>query len=178
MINKDSLDLGVIILCPDRKEASLKITVSSVKYHLYNRDVISVVGNDASPHDFKKFKELCPTYKGRETLASLINTGFKRLEHEWGLLIFAGGRFCQFTERKFYFAQDEKDILFPVVDINRSFLNASLDGVLINKKTFDAIGDWPEYTHENGFDDSKLVWTAGAQEYGCKFKAIVGLRII
>ena len=175
---QEPLDLGIIILCPDRKEASLKITVSSVKYNLYDRDVISVVGNDASPHDFKKFKEHCPTYKGRDTTASLINTGFKRLEHEWGLLIFAGGRFQQFTERRFYFAQDEKDILYPVVDRSRNFLHAPLDGVLINKKTFDAIGDWPEYQDENGLEHSKLVWTAGAQEYGCKLKAIVGMNIV
>lgn len=170
--------MGIVILCPDRKEDALKITVSSVKHHCYNRDVISVVGNDASPHDFKKFKEYCPTYKGRDTLASLINTGFKRLEHEWGLLVFAGGRFTQFVERKFYFAQDEKDILFPVIDRKCDFLDTPLDGVLINKKTFETIGDWPEFKGENDFEHSKLVWAAGAKEYGCKFKAIVGLRVI
>lgn len=178
MIKDESLDLGVIVLCPDRKENALKITVRSTQHHLYNRDVICVVGNDASPHDFKKFKEYCPTYKGRDTITSLINTGFKRLEHEWGLLIFAGGRFQQFTERKFYFAQKDTDILFPVVDQSPNFLDAPLDGVLINKKTFDAIGGWPEFTGKNDFEHSKLVWMADAQERGCKFKAIVGLRVI
>lgn len=173
MIN-NSLDLGVIILCPDRKEVALKITASSARYNLYNRDIISIVGNDASPHDFKNFKEYCPTYKGKNTIASLINTGFKRLEHEWGLLIFAGNRFSQFAEHKFNFARNKKDIIFPVTERNCNFLETPLDGLLVNKKTFDAIGNWPE---KNDLNYSKLIWMASAQEYGCKFKAIVGLRI-
>ncbi|CAE7860328.1 unnamed protein product [Symbiodinium microadriaticum] len=148
------------------KETSLRVSTRSTKHHLYNRDCICVVGNDASPHDFKKFKEYCPTYKGRDTIASLINTGFKRLEHEWGLLIFAGNRFQQFTERKFFFAQKETDILFPVHNQKSNFLDAPLDCLLINKKTFDTIGNWPEYKDDkNALEHSKLVWMAGVEVY-------------
>lgn len=174
---KNSLDLGIIVLCPNREENKLRITTSSIEYNSYNRDIIAVVGNDASPHDFKKFKEYCPTYKGKGTMASLINTGFKRLKNEWGLLVISGGRFRQFTERRLSLVEHEKEIIFPVVDKNYNFLEASLDGILINKKTFEDIGDWPE-DEEDSLEYSKLVWAATAKERGCKFKAIVGLRII
>lgn len=180
MINKQSLDWGAIILHPNRKEGDLRNTVGSIRNHCYNRNMVCIIGNNASPQDFKNLKEHCPeTYKGRDTITSLINVGFKKLENEWGLIVFAGTRFRQFTEWKLStFVKDDKDILFPVVERNRNFQEAPLNGVLINKKTFEKIGEWPELKGEKDFELSKLFWTAAAVEYGCIFKAIVGLKLV
>ena len=86
------MDVGIIILCPDRNTGGVKNTVGSIKHHCYNRECINIVGNDATAAEVKEMKEFCPTYKGKDTITSLINTGFKRLKHEWGFLMFAGSR--------------------------------------------------------------------------------------
>jgi len=177
------VDLGFIILCPDRNIGGLKNTYGSINYHSYNRDAICVVGNDATPTDIKEMKEICPTYKGKDTITSLINTGFRHLKHEWGLLLFGGSRIPIFLERRISsFTKNEEDILFPVVEKRYDFVSGSFNGVLINKKFFKKVGNFPDTQMEkagmNDFEMAKLLWALDAHEKGAIFKGIVGMRII
>ena len=68
----------------------------------------------------------------------------------------------------------EKDILYPVAEHKYNFIDATLNGLFINKKTFREIGDF----EENGaLDIVKTVWGGEAVQHGCKFKAIIGSKM-
>lgn len=179
----DGLDFGFIILCPDRNPGALKNTCGSVRHHSYDRDAIAVVGNDANKEDIATMKEICPTYKGKDTITSLVNKGFYHLKHEWGFIVFAGSRVQPLFERRLKpFANEYSDILFPVVEKRCDFVSGSFNGVLINKKFFKEVGKFPETTMikegVNDFEMAKLFWAVDAVAKGAKFKGIVGLRVI
>jgi len=176
------MDLGFIILCPDRNIGGLRNTLFSVNNNSYNREALAVVGSNATAAEIKEMKELCPIHKGKETITSLINVGMKKLKHEWAFLVFAGSRLQPYVEKKLHFAQTEKDILFPVVDRRCDFVSGSFDGVLINTKFFQEIGDFPDITmlKEDGmneFEMAKLFWCLAATNKQAVFKAIVGLKV-
>ena len=182
MVN--DLDLSVVVLCPERNMGGLKGTVGSVKHHFYEgRDVICVTAGNATAEEVKEMKTFCPTYKGKDTITSLINVGMKKIKTEWGFLVYAGSCVRPYLERKlYYFVDSPKDILFPIVDRKMNFVEGSSNGILINKATFKEVGDFPEgvmyKAGSNDFELAKLLWTIDAMKCGCKFKGIVGLRII
>lgn len=177
------MDLGFVILCPDKDARALRNTVRSIR-HFTDRDAICVVGNNAGPHDIKKLKEWCDNvHKGKDTITSLMNAGMKRIKHDWAFILFAGSQIKPFLEQRLSrFVTSDKDILFPVVADKYNFVEGSCNGILINRHTFKEIGDMPEAPmHKQGFNDfevSKVFWANDALNYGCQFKGIVGLRII
>lgn len=178
------MDLGFIILCPDRNIGGLRNTLLSISHNSYNRESLAVVGSDATATEIKTMKEICPIHKGKETITSLINTGMKKLKHEWAFLMFAGSRVQPYVEKKVeQFATTEKDVLFPVVDRRFDFVSGSFDGVIINTKFFQEVGDFPDITilkeegSINEFEMAKLLWSVSASHKQAIFKAIVGLRV-
>ena len=178
------MDVGFIILCPDRNPGGLKNSVGSIAFHSYQRESICVVGNDANDADIKMLGKHCPVVQGEETLTSLINKGMKANKHEWGFIIFSGSRIPAFLERKIdYFAKSEKEVLYPVLDQQRTdFISGSFNGVMIHSKLFKEIGDFPSFKARkdglNDFELAKTFWALDAITAGAKFKGIVGLRII
>ena len=127
-------------------------------------------------------KEVCPVHKGKDTITSLVNVGMKKLKHEWGLLMFGGSRVQPYVERKLKFAESPSDVLFPVVEKRYDFVSSSFNGVMINTKFFQEVGDFPECTMikegMNDFEMAKLFWCMAAIEKKATFKGIIGLRII
>lgn len=177
------MDVGFIILCPDRNTGGLRNSVGGVRHHSYDRECIAVVPGDTTPKEVKEMKEHCPIWKGKDTITSLVNVGMKRVKHEWGFIMFAGSRIPAFLERKFStFATSEKDILFPVVEKRYDFISGSFNGVLINSDFFKKVGNFTEGALEkqgmNDFEMAKFLWTAAALEHDAKFKGIVGMRVI
>jgi len=176
------MDVGFIVLCPDRALGGLKNSVGAIGHQCYDRDCIAVVPQDVTAKEMKEFKGICPTYKGKDTITSLVNVGMKRLKHEWGCLFFAGSRVSLHIEQKFKFATSEKDVLYPLVENKFEFVDASFNGVTINKAFFKEVGDFPTHSMEkqgmNDFEMAKLFWALDAIEKGTTFKGIVGLRII
>lgn len=177
------MDMGVIILCPDRNIAGLKNTLGSIKHHCYGRECIAIVPGDTPAADVKDMKELCPTHKGKGTITSLINTGMKKIKHDWAFIMFGGSRVQPYLERRFAsFVKSEKDVLYPVVDRKCNFVDGCFNGVLINTEFFKTVGDFPEVTiQKEGFNDfelAKLFWALDAIEKGGIFKGIVGMKII
>ena len=179
----EGLDIGIIVLCPDRNIGGLKNTVASVTHHCWNRECIGIVGNDATKEELAEMGEICPSYKGKDTITSLVNKGMRHLKHEWGFIIFGGSRVQHFLERKFTtFANYENEILFPIVERRCNFVDGSFNGVLINKKFFKTVGKFPEADLQkegiNDFEMAKLFWAIDAIEKGAKFKGIIGMRVI
>jgi hypothetical protein len=178
------MDVGIVVLCPDRNPAALKNTVGSVRYSLYNRDCIAVVPKDTSPKEIQECKTHCENiYKGKETITSLVNVGMKRLKQEWGFVVFAGSRVMHFLERKWdTFVKSDKDILYPIVDRKCNFVDGSFNGVLFNRKFYQEVGDIPDTPMEkpglNDFEFAKLLWASDALNKGAIFKGIIGMRII
>lgn len=177
------MDVGFIVLCPDRNPAGLRNTVGSVNYSCRDRECIAVVPKETTPTEVKEFKVHCQTYKGKDTITSLVNTGMKRLKHEWGFVVFAGSRVVFSVEKKWdLFVKSEKDVLYPLVDMKCDFVEGSFNGVLFNKKFFKEVGDLPDTPMEkqgmNDFEFAKLLWAIDAMNKGAIFKGIAGMRVI
>lgn len=177
------MDVGFVILCPDRKIGGLKNTLGSIRCHSYNREAICMVGNDATDAELKEFKQICVTHAGDDTITSLINTGIKKLKHDWACVVFSGSRVPSYIEWKFStWIKNDTDVLFPVIDRKCDFTTGSFNGVVVNKKFFEKVGDFPTVTMKkygmNDFEFAKMLWAVDAMASGCTFKAIVGMRII
>jgi hypothetical protein len=177
------MDVGFLILSPDRNVAGLKNTIGSIKLRCYNRDCVCVVGNDATTKDVKEMKEYCPTFKGHDTITSLINTGMKKIKNDWACIIFGGSRVPNFIERKWqHFCKSDVDVLFPIVEGKNNFVDGCFNGVLINVKFFQKVGEFPANVMQkqglNDFEFAKLLWASEALAHGVLFKGIVGMRAI
>jgi len=172
------LDIGFIVLNPDRDFDGLRITTNTLC--CANYDTICIVAKDTSPKETKPMKEICPVYKGQDTITSLINAGMKKLKHKWGFIVFAGSRVKTNIHRKLpSFINSEKDIAFPIVNGKTTFDEGSSDGILLNKEFFDSVGEFPciKRSEYNEFEVSKFLWSCKALEQGAVFKAIAGMRI-
>lgn len=177
------MDVGILILSPDRNPAGVRNSIGSIKLHSYNRESICVVGNDATAKDVKDMKAFCPTYKGGRTITSLINTGMKKIKHEWAFVIFGGSRIQPFLERKWdSFCTSNEDVLYPLTEKSYDFVGGSFNGVLMNSAFFKKVGDFPDVDMDlsgvNDFEYAKLLWMDKAISHDAKFKGIVGMRVI
>lgn len=174
------MDVGFLILCPDKNVLGLKNTLRSIESHSYERSSICLVGSNTSKEECLDINKLCKAYKGGSTITSLINLGMKSISNEWAFIIFSGSRLPVYIEKKWSsFCKTDKDILFPVVDRKWDFVDGSFNGVLINKKFFSEIGDFPDIEKYdiNDFAFSKLLWAYDALDFGANFKAIIGMNI-
>lgn len=176
------MDVEFVILCPNRNIGGAKNSVGSVRCHSRGREAICVVPDDTTEREAEM---LSPTrvVRGGGTQTGLINAGMRECRGEWAFLFFAGSRLPHYIERKLEnWASDPGDVLFPVVDRKTNFVDGSFNGVLINKATFLEVGEFPEISgSKQGFNDfelAKLLWAVRATESGCRFKAIVGMRVI
>jgi len=183
-----NLNVGYIIINPDKNPSGLRISnLSIVRHHIGDPEIIQIVPKNTSPMDVKKLKDQCPdTFKGGDTITSLINTGFKKLRSDWGMIVFAGTSVKTNLIAKYEgFGESNRDIFYPVIERKFNFVDGSINGMTINKGFFTEIGDFPENhmwkldedTHINSFDICKLIWASDAMEKGCKFKAILGCKL-
>jgi hypothetical protein len=178
-----NMDLGFVILCPNKDDLALRNTVRSIR-HYAHRDIIGVVGDNAGPHDIKKMKEWCDNvYKGKDTITSLMNTGMKRIKNDWALILFEGSIIRPMLERKICrFVTSEKDVIFPIVAGKYDFVEGSCNGILVHRNTFKEVGDFPEIGMSkeglNELEVSKMFWAEDAIRKGCQFKGVIGVRIL
>lgn len=173
---------GFLILCHERKLKALTSTVNSIKACFPGHPHLALVGNDATKEEITQFGQLCEVHKAKETITSLINLGMKKSKIDWNVIVFAGSWLRPGIHRIFNtFAKSEKDILFPVVDRKTNFIEGSMNGIMIHKKTFKEIGDMPTMhkvdEDHNELEWIKTFWALGAIDKGCTFKAIIGTRI-
>jgi hypothetical protein len=81
-----------VILAPENALNMIKVTINSINYHYPNISHICVTDSSASKEEILEIKKHCPTYKGKETITSLINVGMRHAPLDWVFLIFAGIR--------------------------------------------------------------------------------------
>jgi hypothetical protein len=180
MIRK-SMELGFIILNPERDVSHLRHTWASVRRHYYGSEMVHILPKEADARDMKEHKELCPsTHRGGETEISMINKGFQKSKSEWCVIVKAGSQLR--GDMNFRFAThmtDEKDIFFPIaVGTATDFIDASMNCLTINREFFKEIGDFAENTmwksSEPDFNMFKMLWAGDALAKGGTFKAILG----
>lgn len=169
------LKCGFIVLCTENNPDLLRYTFRSIQCRYGTPPIIAVADDSAKDQEITEMKTICPTYKGQKTFTSLINLGFDKAETDWNFVLIAGTTMRGSLDLKMScFVNTEKDILFPISEGKTNFIEATLNGLLINKKTFKAIGDMPE---EESLEMSKAEWAMKAIDYGCKFKAIIGAKL-
>lgn len=175
------MDVGIVILSPNVSYSGVRNTLGSLSLYSYNRESICVVGNNATSKDLKELKTLCPTYKGKDTITSLINIGIKKNKHEWSFIMFGGSRIPHRVEWKWnMFCKSNKDILYPLAEKHCDFVEGCFNGVLVNNEFFKEVGDFPSApVKKEGFNDfefSKLLWGIDALQKGAIFKGVLGMR--
>jgi hypothetical protein len=179
------LSFGFVILLPEFNPGALQGTMRSIR-NRYPKDfpVVCTTGKDTTAAELKEIKEYCPAHRGKHTITSLINTGIKKGNKEWNIIIMAGAIVRPSLDRRYsYWIESEKDVLYPiVVDYNRDgypikiyteFYEATLNGLCIHHKTFKSVGDMSN----DAFEWSRKIWALDAAKQGVKFKAILGTKM-
>jgi hypothetical protein len=162
---------GFVVLCPNCNIGHLKNTISSIELYYPQNKMVVVL-----PDSCKKENLSAKTLSGGSTVSSLINAGMKSAPcKEWNFIIVTSGWMKHKIDIKYsYFIESETDVLYPVLSKVNNFIDADINGMLIHKKTFDAIGEFPD---TNSIRNSKLIWANKALQQGSKFKGIIGARI-
>lgn len=180
------LDIGFVILSPEPNVGRLKSTIRSIDRNFgKSTPRLCVFAKKTPPSVIKEIKEICPALRGQDTITSLINIGISKGHKEWNIIVMEGVSVSANIQHKYaIFLKDEKDIFFPIVPdydrdgiptkLNNNFPEATLNGLCIHQNTFNKIGNFPNY---DNFELSKLNWAMGAITNGCKFKAILGVRM-
>lgn len=176
------LDIDFIILCPNKNKLDLKNTVNSIRWsNKENSQITCVVGQNCSKSEQQELEQFCPVVVGEDTITSLINKGLKEAKRPWVFILYSGSRLRTNLQKKLgYFVNQDKDILFPIIEGKTNFVDGSSNGILLNKDVFNKIGDFPIMKStevSNDFEIAKLLWATNAIEHGCQFKAIAGIRL-
>jgi hypothetical protein len=175
LINDENI--GFVILCPECNLGGLKYTSTSIKFEFPKCKFITMVGKDAPKDEILEMSKHSRIIRGGNTITSLIDKGVEEMKSEWCMIVTSGSMIRPNTIKKYnYFLRGQKDILFPVMDRKYLFDEATINGILINRNTYKDIG-------ELGDDDPdiqrvKLAWASKALDKGCKFKGIVGAKLI
>ena len=163
------------MICANGNIRTLRNTIRSIQIN-YSMPCIAIVDKTIYKKDTDELKKLCPIYKGKETITSLINCGFKHSFPEWNILIYSGNWIRGGLNRKYsLFIEDEKDILYPIINRQHDFIDGSLSGLMIHRKMITQID---KFSEANPMDICKLMWALSAYEKGAKFKPILGVQII
>ena len=185
-MKKHDENFGFIIIAPDHNNGLLQSTLVSIKRaYPYKIDTICMVDDKANKKEIVEMSRTCPVYKGGTTIMSLINNGLKKEIANWNIIVFAGSQVMRsLTHKIFYFMENEKDILFPIIvdqnyrgrpiKVYTNFTNATLNGLTMHKNAIKEIGTFSD----NPIEISKLFWGLDAIDLGYKFKSLLGAKII
>lgn len=169
------LTCGFIILCENHAVNLLQSTANSLKIRYPKSPFICSTDSSATVEDLAEMNLICKTYVGKLTISSLINAGMNNAPSNWNIIVMAGTTVKWNLDDKFAnFIENEKDILFPVADKKWHFVDATLNGLLIHRKTWREIGNMADI---GTLEVVKLMWALNAIEKKVKFKAILGAKI-
>ena len=172
---KFHFDFGFIILCHNDNVDSLRSTANSIKNYYDGLPFVGIATSKIDKDEMSLMKEVCKVYKGGKTYTSLMNKGMRHGCKTWNMFITAGSFVRPCVDKKInHFLEDDKDVVFPIVDKKTDFIDCTLNGLMIHKKTFNKVGKFEE---DENLQMCKLLWGCKAAEYGCKFKAILGYQI-
>lgn len=172
----NSLNIEYVILCPNRDIYALKGSHRWINRDQVNDNIscLCICPSNTTKGELAEMRAICPTYKGKSSFLSLLNEGIKKSSKDWILFLYAGSYIRpKFTHRYHMFMEDEKDIMFPIVDKFITFDEGSMNGMLMHRNVHKDVG-----LFDDSFDIpiSKLIWANRAIESGYKFKAILGTK--
>jgi hypothetical protein len=171
-----SLDVGFAVLCPDRNPGILRITVNGIRSRYKGATVVAAVPEDTRDEEFQAMSLVCPTYRGTDTITSLINVGMNNSPSPWTITVMCGSHVRANLDKKFsYFVDSTKDVLFPIAEGRTNFVDGTINGIMIHKDAWDAAGN---FCNQNPLGICKLLWTLDAIRKGCVFKAVIGAQIV
>lgn len=179
--------LAFVILSPEPNIARLRDTVRSIKNSFGDDFALACcVGKDIKRPQLDEMCEVCPSFKGGNTVTSLINQGFEKINREgWRIFVMEGARVPRsLISRYSRWVRSDRDVLFPIVvnhdrdgnpsTILSSFEDCTLNGMLIHSRLFQESGKFSD----NPLAVSKAFWAFEAASKGAIFKAILGVKII
>ena len=179
--------LGFVVISPEPNIARLKDTVRSIRSAFGPDARISCsISKDIKKEQLDEYKEVCNSFRGGETIMSLINSGMKKSsEADWRLLVMEGARIPSGLEVRYTkWIDNDRDVLFPIVmthdregrpsTILATFEDSTLNGLLIHDALFKEVGKFSD----NPICVSKKFWGLDAEEKGARFKAILGVKIL
>lgn len=179
--------LGFVIISPEPNIARLKDTARSIRLIFgESAKIVCSVSKAIKKDQLDEFKEVCPSFRGGETIMSLINSGMKKAGGQgWRILVMEGARVPSGLEHRYRrWIEGEKDVLFPIVmthdmegrpsSVLATFEESTLNGIMIHTSLFEDVGGFSD----NPICISKKFWVLDAEEKGAKFKAILGVKIL
>jgi hypothetical protein len=173
MFEPKSLDVSIAIIVTDKNINKINETLK-YKHKIFDKYKKIIITNNL---EFDYFNDVSLNKINTESFQILKNydIALKNCETEWCFLLHAGTNLeFDVIDRLSKYIMSDTDILFPVKNRVYEFIKNPLNGLLINKKTYNKIGDFWNDSSENIM---KLLWAFDATKKGCFFKAIVGINI-
>lgn len=183
----DFNNFGFIILSPDHNIGGLKGTLRSILNNYSSSvNVVCATGKTTKPSQFKEMNECCKTYRGGNTITSLINIGLDKGHDEWNIIIMEGCWVKRNIHLKYErWIESYADVLYSIfinynkeghpIKIFKDFEECSLNGICIHKKLFKEIGKFSD----DPLNVSRLLWSVDAKnKKNANFKGILGTKII
>jgi hypothetical protein len=169
--NKNKVKLGFVILCPNLDIRQLENTIESIKTYYSDSSILVVLSVKHDPKHITKVRNLAQLVVAEDNLIGMLNKGLElSICSEWNIIIRNLRWINSNLERKFFnFMESDKDIFFPITRKNWNFTKFDLNGLLLHKKAFTEVGEFPSYDY---MDESKIMWAGRAIENGYKLKGI------
>ncbi len=166
-----------MVLCPNLDIPALRNTVRRIGFFFPEAPCVAVKPKGTSRAVTAEMKAICEVAAGKETDLSLINAGLKKSSRDWNFIIYAGAVIRpRFYVRYDRFLQDEKDVMFPIVNsMQTDFIEGTMNGLLIHKKTWEDVGPFEEKVD---MFVGKALWAYEAKQKGVTFKALLGAKMI
>jgi hypothetical protein len=185
MFELTKLNFGFAILSPEYNYGALKCTVRSITNFYPNASIVCATARSTGSKELKEMKEICPTFRGKNTITSLMNTALKKGNKEWNIIIMEGTPVrVGFVEKISRFYDSEKDIFFSIsmdynikgypTKIRDNFVDCSLNGITMHQNAYKEVGDFGDESLEM----SKNLWSVEAHNKGYRFVGILGSKLI
>ncbi len=174
--------LNFVIICTSADVTPLITTVESIR-KTYPKSGLFAMASKSFPKDkLKTLHSVCEVVEAEDTITSQINLGMKHSQVDWNVIVFAGSWVGTSLYRQITaFAKSEDDVLFQVVDGRYNFVEASLHGLVMHRRGFTKVGDFPESKVPHSvipeMELLKLRWALVAIEKGIQLKGIVGMPV-
>lgn len=168
--------VGFVILCPERNWGGLKVSALTARDAFPAADVVCCVPADTTDAEVEEFSTVARVLRGGCSITGLINRGVADVNGEWAFVFMAGNPVREAVLRKYErFVRSDRDIVYPVVNRRWEFPTASINGLLLNRRTVERVGPFAE--KEDDISLVKLFWALDAIENGCQFRALVGAHL-
>lgn len=166
-----NISMGIVIVDNNFKKINETLKFNYEHYEKYEKIIIT---NNLDYPYYSQDKEYKKYYSNSFQILENYDLVMKNCKTEWCFLVQAGTYLRKNIIKKLtQFIFEDTDILFPVKNRIYEFIKNPLNGLLINKNTYNKIG---RFGKDNPEEIIKLLWGADAAKLGCKFKAIVGLQ--